>query len=78
MDAVFHQGISQGVSQMCVCVCDRDTDRERDKKKPSNSEEATIFELASLCVLECPQGFGRRPGMMLYLFQQIHIFIMFS
>ena len=63
MDAVFHQGMSQGVSQMCVCVCEKETERERKRERePSNSEEATIFELASLCVLECPQGLGRRPG----------------
>ena len=66
------------VFHKCVFVCVIEIQTERDKKKPSNFEEATIFELASLCVLECPQGFGRRPGMMLYLFQQIHIFIMFS
>ena len=33
VDAVFHQGISQGVSQMCVCVCEKETERERERKR---------------------------------------------
>ena len=35
VDAVFHQGISQGVSQMCVCVCEKETERERKRERGS-------------------------------------------